>query len=367
MSTKEFQSLKINGVYYERKTLMKFCAEQLSKKGIKAWEKHLYTFIKEWISDSNHIIVQTSGSTGTSKTIKLSKELLIHSAKSTAEFLDLKQDMSALLCLSAEYIAGKMMVVRAITNGLNLICVEPDGNPLKSIDTKIDFAAMIPLQVANSLKTETEKEKLKNINKLIIGGGRIDPKLHHKLIDFPNKVYATYGMTETATHIALKKLNTKETNEHYQCLPGIQVSENHEKCLIIHASYISDRGIKTNDIAKVFSVNEFEILGRKDNIINTGGIKIIPEELEAIISNFTEKTILITSVTDEELGEKIVLLIENGRTNLNLLYALWAQLENNLGKHEIPKQIDFMSAFKYTKSGKIDRSLTKKLYLEKID
>ncbi len=365
MSKAEFQSLKINGIYYEGKSLKKLCAEQINKPGAKAWEKHLYEFIEEFLSDKGYVTVQTSGSTGKPKIIKLSKELLIHSAKATAKFLNLKQNMNVLLCLSADYIAGKMMVVRAMVNGLNLICVEPDGNPLKSIDTQIDFAAMIPLQVSNSLKEE--EKKLKNIGNLIIGGGRIDPKLHKKIIYFPNKIYATYGMTETATHIALKKLTTKNPDEYYQCLPGIRLSENTEHCLIINAAHISNQEIKTKDIVKLFSETAFEILGRKDNIINTGGMKIMPEELEAKISTFIEQNIFITSVDDEDLGEKIVLLIENGKTNLNLLYTIWTQLESNLDKHEIPRKVDFMSSFKYTKSGKIHRPLTKKLYLKNLD
>ncbi len=271
--------------------------------------------------------------------------------------------MNALLCLSAEYIAGRMMIVRAFVNKLNLLIVEPDGNPLNKTDEQIDFAAMIPLQVSNSLIEE--KEKQKNIQNLIVGGGRIDTRLHNKLIDFPNKVYATYGMTETATHIALKKLNSSNPNEHYNCLPDIKISNSTEQCLVIQAPHISKTEIVTNDIAKICSETEFEILGRKDNIINSGGIKIIPEELESKISTFIDQNIFITSLDDEKLGEKIILLIENGKINLNLLFKIWTQLENNLDKHELPKQIDFMKRFKYTKSGKIHRSLTKKLYLEK--
>jgi len=363
MSRKEFQSIKINGVSFEGDALFDHCKKKLSQESIQPWEKHIYEFILELLSEDDFIKVNTSGSTGKAKTIELSKNTLIQSAKLTAEFLDVKKDMNALLCLSAEYIAGKIMIVRAFVSGLNLICVEPDGNPLKNIQRKIDFAAMIPLQVANSLKSE--KEKLENISKLIIGGGRVDPKLHQRIINFPNEVYATFGMTETATHIALKKLNTENPNEHYKCLSGIEISETINHCLQIDAAHISNQPIKTNDIVTVFSETEFEIIGRMDNIINTGGLKISPEELEQKISSFIDKNILITSLPDEELGEKMILLIENGKTNLNLLYNLWVELDSHLDKHEIPKQIDFMRAFKYTKSGKIDRSLTKESYLKK--
>ena len=362
MSQKEFQSIIIDGTSFEGEALSGLCKKKLDTDSIQTWEKHIFEFIFDLLSEQDFISVQTSGSTGKPKTINLSKNLLIHSAKSTAKFLNLKPGMNALLCLSAEYIAGKMMIVRAFVNKLNLICVEPEGNPLKNISDKIDFAAMIPLQVANSLKSE--KEKLESINKLIIGGGRIDPKLHKKLIDFPNNIFATYGMTETATHIALKKLNTQNPNEYYKCLPDYTIGKNQDHCLIINASHISNKPIETNDIVKIINYTEFEVLGRKDNIINTGGLKIVAEELEEKISSFIEKNIIITSLADEDLGEKVILIIENGKTNLNLLYNLWVQLEENLEKFELPKKIDFMASFKYTKSGKINRSLTKKIYLD---
>lgn len=363
MSQKEFQSIKINGVSFEGDSLLDHCKKKLSQKSIETWEKHIFEFILELTSDSDFIKVQTSGSTGTPKTIKLSKDILIQSAKLTARFLDFEPDINALLCLSAEFIAGKMMIVRAFVSGMNLICTVPNGDPLQNIKHNIDFAAMIPLQVANSLKSE--KRKLENIKKLIIGGGRIDPNLQQKISNFPNEVYASFGMTETATHIALKKINTQNIDEHYKCLSGIKIHISDAHCLQINAPHISNKVINTKDIVNVFSETEFEVIGRKDNIINTGGIKISAEELEEKISSFIEKNIFITSLSDEKLGEKIILLIENGKTNLNLLYNLWVDLETHLEKHEIPKQIDFMDAFKYTKSGKIDRSLTKNSYFKK--
>lgn len=362
MSRKEFQSIKINGVLFKGDALLDHCKMMLNQHSIQSWEKHIFEFIVELISDKEFIIVQTSGSTGKPKRIKLSKNVLILSAKSTAEFLKLKPNMNVLLCLSAEFIAGKMMIARAFVSDLNLLCIDPDGHPLKNINSKIDFAAMIPLQVANSLKSE--KEKLKNISKLIVGGGRIDNNLHRRIIDFPNEVYATFGMTETASHIALKKLNTQNINEHYKCLAGIKIRKNSDHCLQIDAPHISNLEISTNDIVNTFSESEFEIIGRMDNIINTGGIKISPEELEEKISLFITNNILVISLPDEELGEKVILLIENGKTNLNLLYNLWVEIDSHLKKYEIPKQIDFMTAFKYTKSGKIDRSLTKKSYIK---
>ncbi|MCP4552870.1 MAG: AMP-binding protein, partial [Bacteroidetes bacterium] len=211
MEFKKYNNIQINGKLLSGDKLVQLCKHKIGDTVLPLWEKSIYQFINEWLADTDYILVKTSGSTSTPKSIKLSKELLIHSAKATVNFLNLKPNMNALLCLSAEHIAGKMMIVRAFVSNFNLIVIEPDSDPIRNLNTKIDFAAMIPLQVVISLKTEIKK--LRNINNLIIGGGRIDPRLHKKLLNFPNKVYATYGMTETATHIALKLLNSTNPEE----------------------------------------------------------------------------------------------------------------------------------------------------------
>ena len=362
MINPEFESITLNGVLYEHSKIDVLCLSKLEDSTVDHWEKNIYSFIRELRNEQNYILVKTSGSTGRPKTIKLSKQTLIQSAQLTAKTLSLKKGDTALLCLPCEFIAGKMMVVRAFVNKLNLVTVEPDSNPLRRVNNKIDFTAMVPLQVVQSMSCQ--KQKLETVKNLIIGGGRIDQGLEEKLKDFPNRIYATYGMTETATHIALKKI-TKTKNKYYQCLDSISVELNQEQCLVIKAPHIDSEKIITNDLARIYSDTEFEILGRKDNIINSGGIKLMPEEIEHKISKFLDQRFFITSEKDEKLGEHLVLLIENGKNNLNHLYNLWQNLEEHLDKYEIPKKIDYLKTFKYTKSGKINRSLTKKLYSEK--
>lgn len=367
MNWKKIQTLTLNGHSYEGNALKLLCEEKQNNPSTLPWEKHIYRFINEFLSNKNYVIIKTSGSTGEPKLIKLSKDILIQSATATSSFLNLKKDMNALLCLSTEFIAGKMMVVRALVTGFNIISVEPDGNPMNHIQSRIDFAAMVPMQVANALKLDANKKKIQDIHQLIIGGGKIHPKLIKNLRNFPNNVYATYGMTETSSHIALKKLNTKSVNEHYKCLPNISVRTNHENCLIINAPQISNKEFKTRDLAIVYSNSEFEILGRKDNIINSGGIKIIPEELEYKLSSFIDNNFIITSMDDDKLGEKIILLIESRLKNNNQLLKLRKKFKEILHKFETPRQIDFMNTFIYTKSGKVNRELTKKKYLQSID
>jgi O-succinylbenzoic acid--CoA ligase len=223
---------------------------------------------------------------------------------------------------------------------------------------------MVPLQVSNSLKDSSELIKLKAIRKLIIGGGKIDSGLMYQMKVLSNEIYATYGMSETATHIALKKINANYADNHYECLNGVTITTDEDQCLVIKASHISKEEIRTNDLVKIYSPKQFEILGRKDNIINSGGLKIIPEEVESKIASLVPYNIMISSLSDKELGEKIILLVESKEKNLNKLYALWKDLEDTLDKYEIPKRIEFLDSFIYTENGKINRKETRSLVKE---
>ncbi|MCG8482228.1 MAG: AMP-binding protein [Clostridia bacterium] len=354
MIKNEYKSLRINNIFHDEDSLRRIIEQKFEDTSIASWEKDIYAFIQSWISDQDFIEVNTSGSTGTPKLIRLYKSVLINSAIYTAEALSFKENENALLCLPAKYIAGKMMIIRAFVNNMNLIIKEPSSNPLSDNHFNIDFAAMIPLQVSNILKSK-DVGKLKMVRNLIIGGGAIDPNIEKALKDFPNNVYATYGMTETATHIALKKLNSTAKHNYYHCLFGITVRKGSDQCLIINAPHISPEEIKTNDLANIYSDTQFEIIGRKDNIINTGGIKIIPEVLESKIKQFINYNLFVSSLPDQELGEKLILVIENSVKDLNCLYTLWKNLEANLEKHEVPKRIEYLDSFIYTGNGKINR------------
>lgn len=352
------KSLTINGKLLGKDKLKKLCNAELKKDGISDWEISLYNFIIEWIGDDNSIRVNTSGSTGKPKIIKLEKEKMIRSAIMTGKFLKLKEDDKSLLCLSTKFIAGKMMVVRAFALGLDLTPVEPAGNPLQNIDSKFDFAAMVPAQVFNVFLEKDGIKKLNNIKNLIIGGGPVHKSLEQKISVLKNKTYLTYGMTETITHIAMRKLNGVNKEESYKCLHGIEIGIDNRDCLVIKAPALFTGELKTNDIAEISGKNKFIITGRYDNVINSGGIKIFPEDIERKIESLISEKYFISSLPDTKFGEKIILLIEGKVKKETEINKLFKALKKILKPHEVPKEIYFIDEFFYTGNGKLDRRQT---------
>ena len=239
---------------------------------------------------------------------------MLNSARITCDFLGLREGDTALLCMSLDYIAGKMMVVRSKERGLKLTTVEPSGHPLSTPHSPLSFAAMVPMQVYNSLQVPEEKERLMQIRHLIIGGGAIDDALAAALKTFPNHVWSTYGMTETLSHIALRRLNGPETSEWYTPFPSVKVSLNEDSCLVIDAPLVCPSRLVTNDIAELSSGTvpnmKFRILGRKDNVICSGGIKIQIETVERQLRPHLQAPFLITKRPDAKFGEVVVLLTE---------------------------------------------------------
>ena len=271
-------------------------------------------FLSEWQNDSPYVHVQTSGSTGAPKPMLVEKRRMLASARITCDFLNLQPGDTALLCMSLDYIAGKMMVVRSLERGLKLIEVEPSGHPLSTIHYKLDFAAMVPLQVYNSLQVPEEREYLMQIRHLIIGGGAIDDEMAAQLKSFPHAVWSTYGMTETLSHIALRRLSGPEASEWYTPFPSVKVSLSDEGCLVIDAPEVCSERLITNDIADLSlgpgPSDRFRILGRKDNVICSGGIKIQAEELERQLRPHLRVSYLISKRPDAKFGEVVVLLTE---------------------------------------------------------
>ena len=271
-------------------------------------------FLEEWNNPSPYVHVQTSGSTGAPKPMLVEKQRMLNSARITCDFLGLREGDTALLCMSLDYIAGKMMVVRSIERGLKLTTVAPSGHPLSTPHSPLDFAAMVPMQVYNTLQVAEECERLKQIRHLIIGGGAIDDALAAALRTFPNHVWSTYGMTETLSHIALRRLNGPEASEWYTPFPSVKVSLNEDHCLVIDAPLVCATRLVTNDIAELSSGSvpsmKFRILGRKDNVICSGGIKIQIEEVERQLRPHLQAPFLITKRPDAKFGEVVVLLTE---------------------------------------------------------
>ncbi|OUR90757.1 O-succinylbenzoic acid--CoA ligase [Flavobacteriales bacterium 34_180_T64] len=338
---------KLNGINYTHESL-KVVAYSLIKEG-EMYEKAIGDFLLDWLDSKDYVSVKTSGSTGIPKVIRAGKQAMVNSSIITGDFFKLQPGDNALLCLPAHYIAGKMMLVRALILGLELDLVEPTSSPDYDDLKSYSFCAMIPMQLRKSL------HRLNNIKILIIGGASVSPDLLNDIKTLNTKVFATYGMTETVSHIALKLLNEHNESSYFKILNDIQISTDSRDCLVINAPKLTSDNIITNDIVKLHSDTEFELLGRYDNIINSGGIKLFPEQIEAKLYNKIASRFFIASEADSILGEQLILIVESDSISLDV------SIFNTLHKFEVPKQIYAISEFSETSSGKINRRNTLKM------
>ena len=337
-----------------------FCANTEQLRAMKSLlDTDTAIFLEQWFSGDEKLKVMTSGSTGKPKEIELGKVQMVNSALATGNFFGLFSKTSALLCLPTKYIAGKMMLVRAMILGWELDVVEPASSPLRGLTSSYDFVAMVPLQLENSL------EDLYKIRSLIVGGAAVSVPLAAKIKNKKTKIFATYGMTETITHIAVRPLNDaalmdikekydRERYNDFLILPDVKISTDHRDCLIIDAKKITDTPVITNDIVELTGKSTFRLLGRIDHVINSGGIKIYPEMLEEKIQNLIEQPYFFTSIPDDILGERLVLVIE-GKKKIKR-----EDLQPYLDKYELPGEIISLERFSYTENNKINRLLTKK-------
>ena len=334
-------------------------------------------FLQEWNSPSETLLVHTSGSTGKPKPMWVEKQRVLNSAHITCDFLGLRPGDSALLCMSLDYIAGKMMVVRSIERKLRLFSVKPSGHPLsdesltKMVEMDFDFVAMVPMQVYNTLQVPQERERLSRIKHLIIGGGAIDDALAEELRSLPGAVWSTYGMTETLSHIALRRLNGEEASEWYQPFDSVGVSLNSDGCLVIDAPLVCSEPLVTNDIAEIKQQETsshssdassslktssphvlFRIKGRKDNVICSGGIKIQIEEVENLLRQHLDAPFLLAKKKDEKFGEIAVLVTESG--DLEGVEAICRQV---LPKYWVPRQYLHFDQLPMTETGKPKRAI----------
>ena len=331
----------------------------------------LEDFLSEWNNDSDRVLVHTSGSTGKPKPMMVEKKRMLNSARITCDFLGLKPGDSALLCMSLDYIAGKMVVVRSIERHLHLISVPPSGHPLKDVNKEITFAAMVPMQVYNTLQVPEERERLCHIRHLIIGGGAIDAALEKELKSFPGNIaiWSTYGMTETLSHIALRRINGDEASEWYQPFDSVHISQTEEGCLVIDAPQVCAETLVTNDIVEIepYIYNKveklrFRIKGRKDNVICSGGIKIQIEEVETLLKPHLEKTFMLAKKKDGKFGEIAVLLSEDEdikRVEATVRRLLSDESEKSSDhkkyKYWIPKEFRYVEHLPLTETGKPKR------------
>ncbi|KAF2341000.1 AMP-binding protein [Flavobacterium tistrianum] len=331
---------KLNGYHLNAKDLCRVAYSYI-KEG-DAYEQSIGEFFLDWFDKKDYVEMTTSGTTGLPKLVRLKKQAMIQSALATGDFFGLEPGNKALLCLPTQFIAGKMMLVRSLILGLELDVVSPSLHPLQFNTTIYDFVAMVPLQVQNSI------EGLSKVRKLIIGGAKLDSALEEKLLPLKTEIYETYGMTETITHIAAKRLGDSV----FSILPNVKISQDDRQCLVINVASISDEPIVTNDLVELVNEQQFKFLGRIDNVINSGGVKLIPEQIEAKLIGKINSRFFVTGLPDTTLGEKLVLVVEGEKQEFA------PDFFDVLGKYEKPKEIVFVSKFKENENGKLLRKPT---------
>ena len=344
------QRLLLQGKEYTAGDISRLVAEGVENCPPALWD--LYLFLEKWFDASPVITVHTSGSTGTPKELVVRKDRMMQSARLTCEFLNLQAGDTALLCMNLRYIGAMMVVVRSLVAGLNLIVRPASGHPLSDIEEPLRFAAMVPLQVYNTLRVPEEKERLEQTDILIIGGGAVDDSLEAEMSALPTAVYSTYGMTETLSHIALRRLNGETASKHYYPFPSVELSLSAESTLVIKAPLICGEVLQTNDIACIYPDGSFTIAGRKDNVINSGGIKIQAEEMEKRLRPFIPVPFVVTSVPDPRLGQALTLLIA-GQVDVR---ELESKLQTVLDAYHRPRHIFMTESIPQTENGKTDRA-----------
>jgi O-succinylbenzoic acid--CoA ligase len=344
-------TIRLNGTTYNRSNLEQL---HITDEPQDSWRNAIYHFLQNWFDDTDFILAQTSGSTGKPKSIQLPKQSMMNSARMTNQFFGLHAESVGLLCLPASYIAGKMMLVRAMAGGFDLITIAPSANPFEDLHTSIDFTAITPYQLFHS----AESLRTKQVRKIIVGGSPVTSKLEQLSENIPSELYETYGMTETCSHIALRQFNGKDKSDCFTVLEGVSIRQDERECLAIQAPHLLKEEIQTNDMVELIGKNSFRWLGRADSAINSGGIKIHPEQVEKKLEGIIPSSYFISSIPDDILENKVVLVIESANYTPQQEAELNVQLQKLLTKYELPKQIFYVPGFTYSSSNKVLRKET---------
>lgn len=347
-------NFRLDGIPHDPDSLKEFCLSSLQKKQIPAWKRELFTFLLAWLDPGVDTFDQwTSGTTGPPRKYPLLRESMVRSAENTLSFFGLMPEQRALLCLPVRYIAGKLMVVRALVGGLDLVTSEPSGRPLRELRRPVHFGAMVPMQVYNTLQDGTN---LSLVGKLLIGGGEIHPALRERLTGMEQtEIYESFGMSETYTHVALRRINGPDPDPFFRPLKGVTVSQDKRGCLVAEAEGVTRGPVVTNDLVELAPGSDgFRWLGRADHLISTGGIKVIPEVLEEKIRLRIGLDCLVLAEPDEQLGRRLVLMVEYADPDPPV--ERWLRsLKEVLEAHEVPKRIRPVARIPRNDSYKPDR------------
>lgn len=356
--------LKLNGRSYTTTQL----ASEFPSASLSKFERDTLNFCRDWLAGKKDFLIETSGSTGEPKKICITREQMEASARLSAHALNLKPGFNALLALDPNYIAGKMMLVRSLVIGMNTITVEPVANPFNDIECgEADFTALVPYQVRTILQDTDSTKKLNSLKVLIVGGAALDQRSITQLQHSACEIFLTYGMTETISHIALQKISGQQKEDCFTTLPGILLEQDERDCLIIDAAPLGLQPLKTNDVVTLLSKNSFRWLGRWDNVINTGGVKVFPEKIEKEIEKIFNQLNLVNrffvaGLPDHLLGSKVTLILE-GDIDKSTIAKVKVALETTLSKYEQLREIKTVQKFIETNTQKINRQATLQLNL----
>ncbi len=325
-----------------------------------------FTFCQSWLNGQDTFEVATSGSTGKPKNIHIKRTQMQASAAATKAYFGIDHDSRILCCLNTWMIAGKMMLVRAMEWDVDVFLVKASANPLEETDLpgKLDFVAMVPLQVQSIFNNPSSLAKLKQIKTLIIGGAPSNPDLINSLKKHQINAYQTFGMTETVSHVALASLIQDELV--YDALPGVTIGADTGGKLWIQGPMSDNQKIQTNDIVDILNGSQFKWLGRADFVINSGGVKVFPEIIEekiqgTIFEHFGSIPYFIYGLPDERLNQKVVLVLEKTPPENYSFDVLIESLKRHVNRFHLPKDIFFLEKFEFTDSGKINRIATAEL------
>jgi len=325
------------------------------------FESTTLAFCRQWLNEQSPLSLRTSGSTGVPKTFLAERDQMLASVQNTNRFFNLAPGDTALVCLNTAYIAGKMMLARAITAGVNIIAQEPSINPLLELSDQVSFTALVPMQLEAIIDKALTLERLNACSSVIVGGAPLTAHLYSKLEQVNTVVYQTFGMTETMSHIALREL-CPILKQEYVAFDNIQVGVNTDGNLTIQGKVTNHQQIDSRDQVKMTGPSSFIWLGRSDRVINSGGVKIYPEAIEEKIKKaFMGKKIwskfFVHGTPDDQLGEAVILVMEGNDSDVGPL----PPLDKVLTPYERPKKVIFVPSFTMTATGKIDRIQTMKL------
>ncbi|MBK9194021.1 MAG: AMP-binding protein [Flavobacteriales bacterium] len=352
-----FQRITINGEVLEGPAIID-AAKRIheTQKGAE-WTRPLEVLITDLVLHTGPLAVHTSGTTGDPKPLKLSRRDLVASARLTAESFKLHADDKALLCLPCEYIAGKMMVVRAFVIGLDLHVVDPRGSVLDNLNTKerFRFSAMVPLQLHRAIQEDKSRVE-QQFDTILLGGGPVSEALIEDLQAVTTRVFHTYGSTETVTHIAIRQLNCKERSSMFTALGDVTFDQDDRGCLIAYTPHLSTKAHITNDVVDLLDNRHFRWLGRYDNVILSGGLKIFPEQLEAKTAGVVPYPHYFTSYPEDKLGQAVMMVVELEQPSEEIVQEVLDRVKDVLTQYELPRRIMARKTFQRTTSGKVIRT-----------